>query len=84
MNVWDHIQYTGDETHPLKPQYTRGVFVFVCPWCGAQISSAQYLNVGYFQIACAEHVKTLACALAQGHKELSAPSAEDDADAVPF
>lgn len=84
MDIWQHVKQIGEETHPDKPQYVRGVRVFTCPYCGHQLSSASFLNIGYFQIAARAHVQSLACALAQGHKELSTPANDDSAEEIPF
>ncbi len=77
MDLWQNIQHAGDETHPDKPQYVRGVQIFTCPFCGHEISSANFANIGYFQIAARAHVQSFACALAQGQKELSAREVQD-------
>jgi len=77
MDIWQHIQHTGEQTLPEKAQYVRGVHVFTCPYCGHQISSANFLNVGYFQIAARTHMQSLTCALAQGQKELRADEVQD-------
>ena len=77
MDLWQHIQTLGDETHPDKPQYTRGVHVFTCPYCAHTISSANFLNVGYFQIAARTHLQSMACALAQAQRELAADEIQD-------
>lgn len=85
MNIWQHIKHIDNETHPDKPQYVRGVYVFTCPHCAHEISSANFLNIGYFQIACNTHVQSMSCALEQAQKELNAAAAENDFDSeLPF
>lgn len=57
IDIWKHMTDAGDREVPFKPQYVRGGWIFTCPGCGQQINSHHYLNVGYFQIACDDHVK---------------------------
>ena len=83
MDIWKHIKNVGIEAHPENKDAVRGVFVFVCPYCGGQLSSASFLNVGYFQVACGTHVNSMACAMAQGKKELSVSSVAAE-DELPF
>lgn len=56
LDVWKCMKDAGDKEVPFKPQYSRGGWIFTCPGCGKEISSHSYLNVGYFQIACEDHV----------------------------
>ena len=84
MDIWKHIHSAGNETHPDKPQYIRGVQIFTCPFCGHEINSANFANVGYFQIACRAHLQSMACALAQAQRELTAATENDSADELPF
>ena len=57
MNIEKFTEWIGEETHPEKRQYVRGVARFTCPTCGRSITSAGYLNFGYFQIAAATHLR---------------------------
>ncbi|MDD5010458.1 MAG: hypothetical protein PHC68_18920 [Syntrophorhabdaceae bacterium] len=57
LDIWKHMTDAGDKTVPFKPQYVRGGWIYTCPLCGHTISSHSYLNVGYFQIACDDHIK---------------------------
>lgn len=65
MNIEKFIEWIGDETHPEKRQYVRGVARFTCPACGHSIVSSHYLNFGYFQIAAATHLRECDTAPAQ-------------------
>lgn len=56
LDIWKHMNDAGDKAVSFKPQYVRGGWIYTCPLCGQQISSHSYLNVGYFQIACDDHV----------------------------
>ena len=57
VNIWDYIK-NGKENVPVlgKTQYVHDEFIFICPVCGKQISSLHYLNMGYFQQACEDHM----------------------------
>ncbi len=57
IDIWKCMTDAGEKEVPFKPQYTRGGWIFTCPGCKQEISSHSYLNVGYFQIACDDHVK---------------------------
>lgn len=56
--VWDNIKKGRENvTVSGKSQYVQDEFIFTCPRCGETISSVHYLNIGYFQIACKEHLE---------------------------
>jgi len=56
IDIWKYMSDAGEKTFSPKPQYSRGGFIFTCPECKKTISSHSYLNIGYFQIACNEHI----------------------------
>lgn len=56
IDIWKHMKKTEEKEVPFKPQYTRGGQIFTCPGCKHEINSHHYLNIGYFQIACDEHI----------------------------
>ncbi|MDD3813243.1 MAG: hypothetical protein PHZ02_01245 [Desulfocapsaceae bacterium] len=57
LKIWKYMMDAGDQVVPFKPQYVRGGEIYTCPICGYTNSSHRYLNIGYFQIACEEHIK---------------------------
>ena len=56
--VWDHTK-EGRENVPVpgKSQYVTDELIFTCPVCKKEIKSTWYLNIGYFQIACEDHMR---------------------------
>jgi len=56
MNIYIYVKDAGDKTYSPKPQYTKGGYVFQCPFCGKEINSHQYLNIQYWERACEKHI----------------------------